>query len=64
MTIAFCFCLFLYSNKFEVNFYEVVLIIIRKHLEIYTKQLVASVITIMLTIPFVSMQHFFLVQVM
>ena len=37
MTIAFCFLSFLYSNKFEVNFYKALLIIICKHLEIYAK---------------------------
>ena len=38
VTIAFCyFVFFLYSNKFEENFFKVVLIIICKHLEIYTK---------------------------
>ena len=36
VTVAFCFLSFLYNNKFEVNFYKVLLIIICKHLEIYT----------------------------
>ena len=31
------FCLFLHSNKLEVNFYNAVLIISCKHLEIYAE---------------------------
>ena len=31
------FCILVYSNKFEVNFNKFGLIIICKHLEIYTK---------------------------
>ena len=37
MAFFIAFCLFLHSNKLEVNFYNAVLIISCKHLEIYAE---------------------------